>query len=49
LNVPTPIIEAMLRDGILLLRLPIYRRLLVAAAALLLGSHAVHASFSVIR
>ena len=38
----------MLRDGVLLLRLPIYRRLLVAAA-LLEGSHALHDSFSVIR
>jgi PPP family 3-phenylpropionic acid transporter len=38
----------MLRDGVLLLRLPIYRRLLVAAA-LLWGSHALHDSFSVIR
>jgi len=38
----------MLRDGIFLLRLPVYRRLLVAAA-LLEGSHALHDSFSVIR
>jgi PPP family 3-phenylpropionic acid transporter len=38
----------MLRDGILLLRLPVYRRIL-AAAALLEGSHALHDSFSVIR
>jgi MFS transporter, PPP family, 3-phenylpropionic acid transporter len=38
----------MLRDGVLLLRLPIYRRLLIAAA-LLGGSHALHDSFSVIR
>jgi hypothetical protein len=35
----------MLRDGVLLLRLPIYRRLLVAAA-LLEGSRALHDSFS---
>jgi MFS transporter, PPP family, 3-phenylpropionic acid transporter len=38
----------MLRDGVLLLRLPVYRRMLVAAA-LLEGSHALHDSFSVIR
>jgi PPP family 3-phenylpropionic acid transporter len=38
----------MLRDGILLLRLPVYRRILLAAA-LLGGSHALHDSFSVIR
>jgi MFS transporter, PPP family, 3-phenylpropionic acid transporter len=38
----------MLRDGILLLRLPVYRRILVAAA-LLWGSHALHDTFSVIR
>ena len=38
----------MLRDGVLLLRLPVYRRILVAAA-LLEGSHALHDSFSVIR
>jgi hypothetical protein len=38
----------MLRDGLLLLRLPVYRRILVAAA-LLEGSHALHDSFSVIR
>ena len=38
----------MLRDGMLLLRLPLYRRLLIAAA-LLWGSHALHDSFSVIR
>jgi MFS transporter, PPP family, 3-phenylpropionic acid transporter len=38
----------MLRDGVLLLCLPIYRRLLVAAA-LLEGSHALYDSFSVIR
>jgi MFS transporter, PPP family, 3-phenylpropionic acid transporter len=37
-----------MRDGFLLLRLPIYRRLLVAAS-LLWGSHALHDSFSVIR
>jgi MFS transporter, PPP family, 3-phenylpropionic acid transporter len=46
---PAPIPRGtMLRDGVLLLRLPIYRRLLVAAA-LLWGSHALHDSFSVIR
>jgi MFS transporter, PPP family, 3-phenylpropionic acid transporter len=38
----------MLRDGVLLLRLPVYRRMLVTAA-LLEGSHALHDSFSVIR
>ncbi len=38
----------MLRDGVLLLRLPVYRRILVAAA-LLDGSHALHDAFSVIR
>jgi len=38
----------MLRDGLLLLRIPVYRRMLVAAA-LLEGSHALHDSFSVIR
>jgi MFS transporter, PPP family, 3-phenylpropionic acid transporter len=38
----------MLSDGILLLRLPVYRRMLIAAA-LLEGSHALHDSFSVIR
>jgi MFS transporter, PPP family, 3-phenylpropionic acid transporter len=38
----------MLRDVVLLLRLPVYRRILVAAA-LLEGSHALHDSFSVIR
>jgi len=38
----------MLRDGILLLRLRVYRRILVAAA-LLWGSHALHDTFSVIR
>jgi PPP family 3-phenylpropionic acid transporter len=38
----------MLRDAVLLLRLPVYRRLLVVAA-LLIGSHALHDSFSVIR
>ncbi len=38
----------MLRDGILLLRLRIYRRILIAAA-LLWGSHALHDTFSVIR
>ena len=38
----------MLRDGVLLLRLPVYRRMLIAAA-LLEGSHALHDSFSVIR
>jgi MFS transporter, PPP family, 3-phenylpropionic acid transporter len=37
-----------LRDGILLLRLRVYRRILVAAA-LLWGSHALHDTFSVIR
>jgi MFS transporter, PPP family, 3-phenylpropionic acid transporter len=38
----------MLRDGVQLLRIPVYRRLLVAAT-LLEGSHALHDSFSVIR
>jgi PPP family 3-phenylpropionic acid transporter len=38
----------MLHDGVLLLRLSTYRRLLIAAA-LLGGSHALHDSFSVIR
>lgn len=38
----------MLRDAVLLLRLPVYRRLLIVAA-LLIGSHALHDSFSVIR
>ena len=38
----------MLRDAVQLLRLPVYRRLLVAAT-LLEGSHALHDSFSVIR
>jgi PPP family 3-phenylpropionic acid transporter len=38
----------MLRDGVLLLHIPVYRRLLVAAT-LLEGSHALHDSFSVIR
>jgi MFS transporter, PPP family, 3-phenylpropionic acid transporter len=38
----------MLRDGILLLRIRVYRRILVAAA-LLWGSHALHDTFSVIR
>jgi MFS transporter, PPP family, 3-phenylpropionic acid transporter len=38
----------MLRDGIILLRIPAYRRLLIAAS-LLWGSHAMHDSFSVIR
>lgn len=46
---PTARLRAtMLRDGLLLLRLPVYRRMLVAAA-LLEGSHALHDSFSVIR
>ena len=45
---PTRLRATMLRDGLLLLRLPIYRRLLVAAV-LLEGSHALHDSFSVIR
>jgi PPP family 3-phenylpropionic acid transporter len=39
---------AMLRDGVLLLRIPAYRRLLIAAS-LLWGSHALHDSFAVIR
>jgi PPP family 3-phenylpropionic acid transporter len=38
----------MRRDGILLLRLRVYRRILMAAA-LLWGSHALHDTFSVIR
>jgi len=38
----------MLREGVLRLCLPVYRRMLVAAA-LLEGSHALHDSFSVIR
>src|SRR5690242_9067104 len=38
----------MLRDGILLLRIRVYRRILVAAA-LLWSSHALHDAFSVIR
>jgi PPP family 3-phenylpropionic acid transporter len=38
----------MLRDAVQLLRLPVYRRLLVAAT-LIEGSHALHDSFSVIR
>jgi PPP family 3-phenylpropionic acid transporter len=38
----------MLRDGVLLLRLGVYRRILMAAA-LLWGSHALHDTFSVIR
>jgi PPP family 3-phenylpropionic acid transporter len=38
----------MLRDGVLLLRLRVYRRIL-AAAALLWGSHALHDAFAVIR
>ena len=37
-----------LRDGVLLLRLRVYRRILIAAA-LLWGSHALHDTFSVIR
>jgi MFS transporter, PPP family, 3-phenylpropionic acid transporter len=46
---PTARLRAtMLCDGLLLLRLPVYRRMLVAAA-LLEGSHALHDSFSVIR
>ena len=45
---PTRLRATLLRDGLLLLRLPIYRRLLIAAA-LLGGSHALHDSFSVIR
>ncbi len=40
--------SAMLRDGMLLLRLRVYRRTLMAAA-LLWGSHALHDTFSVIR
>jgi PPP family 3-phenylpropionic acid transporter len=40
--------STMLRDGLLLLRPPVYRRILIAAA-LLQGSHALHDSFSVIR
>jgi len=39
---------SILRDGILLLRIPLYRRLLFAAS-LLWGSHALHDSFAVIR
>ena len=39
---------SMLRDGVLLLRLRVYRRILVAAG-LLWGSHALHDTFSVIR
>lgn len=38
----------MLRDCLFLLRIPAYRRLLIAAS-LLWGSHAMHDSFSVIR
>jgi MFS transporter, PPP family, 3-phenylpropionic acid transporter len=38
----------MLRDGVLLLRIRVYRRILMAAA-LLWGSHALHDTFSVIR
>jgi PPP family 3-phenylpropionic acid transporter len=46
---PTARLRAtMLRDGLLLLRIPVYRRMLIAAA-LLEGSHALHDSFSVIR
>jgi PPP family 3-phenylpropionic acid transporter len=46
---PTGLARAtMLRDGILLLRLRVYRRILLAAA-LLWGSHALHDTFSVIR
>ncbi len=37
-----------LQDGLLLLRLPVYRRLLLVAS-LLWGSHAMHDSFAVIR
>jgi PPP family 3-phenylpropionic acid transporter len=44
---PTRPRATMLRDGVLLLRLPVYRRMLVAAA-LIEGSHALHDSFSVI-
>jgi PPP family 3-phenylpropionic acid transporter len=40
--------DTMLRDGVLLLRLRVYRRILMAAA-LLWGSHALHDTFSVIR
>ena len=40
--------STMLRDGLFLLRIPTYRRLLIAAS-LLWGSHAMHDSFSVIR
>ncbi len=48
-NTPTASSHATtLRDGILLLRLRVYRRILVAAA-LLWGSHALHDTFSVIR
>lgn len=39
---------AMLRDGMVLLRIGIYRQILVAAA-LVWGSHALHDTFSVIR
>jgi len=45
---PTRLRATMLRDGLLLLRIAVYRRMLVAAA-LLEGSHALHDSFSVIR
>lgn len=38
----------MLRDGMVLLRIRVYRRILMAAA-LLWGSHALHDTFSVIR
>jgi len=44
----TPPHDTMLRDGVLLLRLRVYRRVL-AAAALLWGSHALHDAFAVIR
>jgi PPP family 3-phenylpropionic acid transporter len=39
---------SILRDGLLLLRIPLYRRLLLVAS-LLWGSHALHDSFAVIR
>jgi PPP family 3-phenylpropionic acid transporter len=45
---PTPTSRAtMFRDGVLLLRLRVYRRILLAAT-LLWGSHALHDTFSVI-
>ena len=39
---------SILPDAVLLLRIPVYRRLLLAAS-LLWGSHALHDSFAVIR